>query len=139
MSRVASPKGMDWPLSKIIHVDPVFINPSLFIGGGGVLLPKWCLIPPTCHPESDAPLVINWLVDSHGVNIGQHYFLVLGRACGSEPRGSLKGNHKGWFIGGIPSFPAENQQDERTPGFRNVGWRFTASGIRLAFDALDPY
>ena len=24
---------------------------------------------------------------------------------------SLKGNHKGWFMGVIPSFPAENQQD----------------------------
>ena len=35
--------------------------------------------------------------------------LVLSRECGNEPR-PLKGNHQGWFIGVIPSFPAEHQQ-----------------------------
>ena len=26
---------------------------------------------------------------------------------GNEPRNSLKEDHRGWFVGGIPSFPAE--------------------------------
>ena len=37
--------------------------------------------------------------------------LVLSRECGNEPSIPLKGNHKGWFVNDIPSFPAEHQQD----------------------------
>ena len=29
---------------------------------------------------------------------------------------SLKGNHTGWFVGVIPSFPAENQQGSLLKG-----------------------
>ena len=36
--------------------------------------------------------------------------LVPSRECGNEPRDSLKGNHEGWLIRVIPSFPAERQQ-----------------------------
>ena len=30
--------------------------------------------------------------------------------CGNEPGDSLKGIHKGWFIGVIPTFPTYHQQ-----------------------------
>ena len=38
------------------------------------------------------------------------YLLVLSRKCGNERRGPLKGNHNGWFMGFIPSFPTEQKQ-----------------------------
>ena len=36
---------------------------------------------------------------------------------GNEPGDSLNGNHRGWFIGVIPSFPAEDQQDRQIDMF----------------------
>ena len=33
----------------------------------------------------------------------------LTQGVGNEPWDSLKGSHRGWFMGGIPSFPAESQ------------------------------
>ena len=51
----------------------------------------------------------------------------ISREQGNEPGDSLKGNHRGWFIRVIPSFPAEHQQ-----GFPPIGalvWWFGGSVV----------
>ena len=63
----------------------------------------------------------NWFqgkpeVESHGAffcgfRILKFGFLLLaGAPLWNKPRGPLTGNRKEWFIGVIPSFPAEHQQ-----------------------------
>ena len=66
--------------------------------------------------------------------INQNNLLVLSRECGIEHRDSLKGNHRGWFIRVILSFPAERQQDnvsQSFPVYLDVSWSLTMKFSRF--------
>ena len=52
----------------------------------------------------------------------------MSHCVGNEPSDSLNGNNRGWFIRGIPSFPAEKQQ---ALAEQYIEWVSCSSGTRL--------
>ena len=64
--------------------------------------PKFPLRRETLLIWTMAPMI---LFLQKGSNRVAFFLLVLIRKIGNEPRGPLKGNHNGWFVGVIPTFP----------------------------------